>query len=83
MFGCERCGSKFSSARAATIRNCPRCLLRDDVASPLTLNFGKSWSPGSSAGDPTGVPGPGDGPALASLARPESSPPDSEGPAAT
>jgi len=35
MFVCERCGSKFNSLRAATIRDCPRCLLRDDVASPL------------------------------------------------
>ena len=40
MFGCERCGARYNSARAAAIRDCPRCLLRDDVASPL------SWMPG-------------------------------------
>lgn len=39
MFGCERCGARYNSARAAAIRDCPRCLLRDDVASPL------SWMP--------------------------------------
>lgn len=39
MFGCERCGARYNSARAAAIRDCPRCLLRDDVASPL------SWKP--------------------------------------
>ena len=35
MVHCERCGSRFHSARALTIANCPRCLLRDDVAAPL------------------------------------------------
>jgi len=39
MFGCERCGARYNSARAAAIRDCPRCLLRDDVASQL------SWMP--------------------------------------
>jgi predicted nucleic acid-binding Zn-ribbon protein len=39
MFGCERCGARYNSARAAAIRDCPRCLLRDDVASPM------SWIP--------------------------------------
>lgn len=35
MYYCPRCQSRFNSQRAATIRDCPRCLLRDDVASPL------------------------------------------------
>jgi hypothetical protein len=35
MYYCERCQSRFHSERAASIRDCPRCLLRDDVASPL------------------------------------------------
>lgn len=35
MVQCERCGSKFHSARAARLDLCPRCLLRDDVAAPL------------------------------------------------
>jgi hypothetical protein len=35
MYHCERCQSRFNSQRAAFIRDCPRCLLRDDVASPL------------------------------------------------
>jgi hypothetical protein len=32
---CERCGSRFNSARFAHIELCPRCLLRDDVSSHL------------------------------------------------
>lgn len=43
MFGCERCGARYNSARAAAIRDCPRCLLRDDVASSL------SWMPDRTA----------------------------------
>jgi hypothetical protein len=35
MVYCERCGASFSSMRAATLRDCPRCLLRDDIAAPL------------------------------------------------
>ncbi|HEY2477111.1 MAG TPA: hypothetical protein VGI17_00085 [Solirubrobacterales bacterium] len=34
---CERCGSRFNSARFATIELCPRCLLRDDVPSHLVF----------------------------------------------
>ena len=34
---CERCGSRFNSARFAHIELCPRCLLRDDVSSHLVL----------------------------------------------
>jgi predicted nucleic acid-binding Zn-ribbon protein len=37
MVHCERCGSRFHSARALIIENCPRCLLRDDVAAPLKV----------------------------------------------
>jgi len=35
MYYCPRCQSRFHSERAASIRDCPRCLLRDDVASEL------------------------------------------------
>lgn len=35
MIHCERCGSRFHSARAMMLDHCPRCLLRDDVAAPL------------------------------------------------
>ncbi len=35
IYVCERCGSRFNSARFAHIELCPRCLLRDDVASHL------------------------------------------------
>ncbi len=35
MYLCERCGSRFNSARFAHIELCPRCLLRDDAASHL------------------------------------------------
>jgi predicted nucleic acid-binding Zn-ribbon protein len=37
MVHCERCSSRFHSARALMIENCPRCLLRDDVAAPLVV----------------------------------------------
>lgn len=35
MYVCDRCGSRFHSARAASLELCPRCLLRDDAAAPL------------------------------------------------
>jgi hypothetical protein len=35
MYVCEKCGSRFSSARFAHIELCPRCLLRDDFPSHL------------------------------------------------
>jgi hypothetical protein len=35
MYACDRCGARFHSARAASLELCPRCLLRDDAASPL------------------------------------------------
>jgi hypothetical protein len=35
---CERCGSRFNSARFAHIELCPRCLLRDDVSSHLVFS---------------------------------------------
>jgi predicted nucleic acid-binding Zn-ribbon protein len=37
MVHCERCSSRFHSARALMIENCPRCLLRDDVTAPLVV----------------------------------------------
>lgn len=37
MFMCERCGSSYSSMHAVGIENCPRCLLKDRTAAPLTL----------------------------------------------
>jgi hypothetical protein len=40
MYVCERCGSKYNSARFATIELCPRCMLRDDVASHLLYTPG-------------------------------------------
>jgi predicted nucleic acid-binding Zn-ribbon protein len=59
MYVCDRCGARFHSARAASLQHCPRCLLRDDAASPL------HWAPesreerearrkkGRGAGDPS------------------------------
>ena len=37
MFMCERCGSSYSTMHAVGIENCPRCLLKDRTAAPLTL----------------------------------------------
>lgn len=35
MVHCGRCGSGFSAARMRSVFNCPRCLMRSDIASPL------------------------------------------------
>lgn len=35
MFRCERCGSRYSTRHAATIGNCPRCEVREQVSTPL------------------------------------------------
>ena len=42
MFKCDRCGSRYSSMHAATIENCPRCLVRERVSSPLALKLFQS-----------------------------------------
>lgn len=35
MVQCERCGSRFHSARALRLEFCPRCLLKHDVSARL------------------------------------------------
>jgi DNA-directed RNA polymerase subunit RPC12/RpoP len=37
MFICEKCGSRYSAMHAATMENCPRCMIRDRTSSPLTF----------------------------------------------
>jgi DNA-directed RNA polymerase subunit RPC12/RpoP len=37
MFRCERCGSRYSAMHAAAMENCPRCMIRDRTAAPLTF----------------------------------------------
>lgn len=37
MFRCERCGSRYSASHAAAIENCPRCLIRERVSTPLVF----------------------------------------------
>lgn len=37
MFSCERCGSRYSAAHAASLENCPRCQVRDRISTPLTF----------------------------------------------
>jgi hypothetical protein len=37
MFHCERCGSRYSAMHAATMENCPRCLIRDRTAAQLAF----------------------------------------------
>jgi hypothetical protein len=39
MFNCERCGSSFNGALGITLENCPRCLLREEVAAPLKFKI--------------------------------------------
>jgi DNA-directed RNA polymerase subunit RPC12/RpoP len=50
MFRCERCGSRYSSMHAAAIENCPRCLVREKVSSPLA--FQAFQLPNRSEGEP-------------------------------
>lgn len=40
MFRCESCGSGYSVQAAATWGSCPRCLAKERVQVPLTLEFG-------------------------------------------
>jgi len=40
MFRCESCGSGYSVQAAATWDSCPRCLAKERVHVPLTLEFG-------------------------------------------
>jgi hypothetical protein len=37
MFQCEKCGSSYSAMHAVAIENCPRCLARDQITSPLVF----------------------------------------------
>jgi len=37
MFECQRCKSSYSARHAATMANCPRCLAKDKVATPLAF----------------------------------------------
>jgi hypothetical protein len=57
MFQCERCGSRYSAMRAATIENCPRCLARDKTASPLTFKAFRLPNP-LGGEKPNATPGP-------------------------
>lgn len=55
MFHCERCGSRYSAMHAATIENCPRCLIRDRTAAQLAFKaFESPARPGVTAAPPTG-----------------------------
>jgi hypothetical protein len=38
MFECQRCKSSYSARHASAMANCPRCLARDKVASPLAFH---------------------------------------------
>jgi predicted nucleic acid-binding Zn-ribbon protein len=55
MFKCERCGSRYSAMHAATIENCPRCLIRDRTIAPLVFTaFEQSVDAESEDPDPGG-----------------------------
>jgi len=56
MVHCERCSSRFHSARALMIENCPRCLLRDDVTAPLVAEFAGAARSGVGSARPGPVP---------------------------
>lgn len=51
MFKCDRCGSRYSSMHAATIENCPRCLVRERVSSPLAFTIIEFQREGAEAQD--------------------------------
>ena len=54
MFHCERCGSRYSAMHAATIENCPRCLIRDRTAAQLAFKaFESPAHSGATAAPPT------------------------------
>jgi hypothetical protein len=59
MYACDRCGARFHSARAASLELCPRCLLRDDAASPL--HYAPARSAEERQQDKTAEPGAGSG----------------------
>lgn len=55
MFHCERCGSRYSAMHAATIENCPRCLVRDRTAAQLAFKaFESPARHGAAATPPVG-----------------------------
>jgi late competence protein required for DNA uptake (superfamily II DNA/RNA helicase) len=51
MFKCERCGSGYS-ANHIGVENCPRCLLRDRVESPLSFKMFKIGQAASEGASP-------------------------------
>ena len=60
MVRCESCGRRFHSARALRLENCPRCLLRDDVAARLVIESvaDSLGSPGRRFGNISATPQP-------------------------
>jgi DNA-directed RNA polymerase subunit RPC12/RpoP len=58
MYECERCGARFHSKRAASLEVCPRCLLRDDVASHLVQKERPAAAERPGAGPETTHPDP-------------------------
>lgn len=58
MFRCDRCGSRYSSMHAATIENCPRCLIRDRISAPLSFKaFRLPSERAERAAEPAGMGG--------------------------
>jgi hypothetical protein len=57
VYACDRCGARYHSARAASLELCPRCLLRDDAASPL--HYAPPRNTAERREDETGEPGAG------------------------
>ena len=57
MFRCERCGSSYSSTRIVGIEHCPRCLLKDETLSPLSLKVFDLPQPGEAATSASKGPG--------------------------
>lgn len=62
MFRCDRCGSGYSTRAASSWRACPRCLAREKISVPLTLELGWQRAAESEApSQPRSLPVAGEG----------------------
>jgi len=56
VFRCEKCGSSYSAMHAVAMENCPRCLVREQIAVPLTFKVFEATGSALPGGVPGGAP---------------------------